>query len=71
MRAIQFASRILDWQENLTGDEQPPEWMWCYEDELLTWFEEVSRSRNSGGASSGDTEPEEGYMTNELARDRR
>jgi len=71
MRAIQFAGRVLDWQENLSIEEQPPQWLWCFEDELEAWFDEVKRSRDSNsGGSGGDTEAEEGYMTNDLARDR-
>lgn len=69
MRAIEHASQIIDWQENLPKEDIPPEWMWPFIDELEIWFEEVDnrRKESSGGSSSsGDTTVP--MMTNELAR---
>ena len=71
MRAVQFAGRILEWQENLTEEEMPPQWMWCFEDELEPWFDEIFRARKSDSGGSGGEEAPEGYMTNDLVGDRR
>lgn len=43
MLAISHAQTILGWQENLTKEDMPPEWMWPLTDELEEWFDEVSR----------------------------
>lgn len=37
---------ILSWQENLSEDEIPPEWMWPLDHELVLWFDEVKRKRD-------------------------
>lgn len=68
---IQHAHRILSWQENLTEEETPPEWMWELEWELERWFEEVKSKREErfGGSSDGDTTAP--MMTNEYAQGRR
>jgi hypothetical protein len=71
MRAITHAFRILDWYENLMEEEQPPEWMWPFEDELEIWFEDVQRARadkHSGGGGSDDVAVP--LMGNELATGR-
>lgn len=70
--AVEHASRVCDWQENLQQDEMPPEWMWPFSDELDEWFEEVDRRRKEKYGSrddSGDTETP--MMRNELAEGRR
>jgi len=72
MRAIDQANRILDWQENLSKDEVPPEWMWPFDEELKAWFEEVDRKRSEkfgGGSSSGDIDGPS--MSNQLAEEMR
>lgn len=71
--AITHAERILDWHENLSADEVPPSWMWALEDELETWFEEVSRKRKErfGGSARDDEEIDGPSMQNEFAQDRR
>lgn len=70
MRAIEHASQIIDWQENLPKDEMPPPWMWPFQEELEVWFEAVDQKRKDARPdSSGDeTVP---MMTNELAKGRR
>lgn len=64
--AINHANRVSDWQENLGNEEMPPSWMWPYEDELESWFEEVERTRKErygGGGGGGDDVP---MVANEL-----
>lgn len=56
LMAIDHASRILDWQENLPEDEMPPHWMWPYEELLNEWFDEVKAKRDEKyGNHGGDT----------------
>lgn len=77
MFAIQQANRILDWHENLMGEELPPEWMWHLEHELEAWFEEVDRKRKERFGSRDDDddgdEPKQvvPLMQNELTKGRR
>lgn len=55
--AIQHANGILNWFENLSRDEQPPEWMWPFADEIEKWFREVELARKEkygGGGSHQD-----------------
>ena len=56
--AIDHAMGILDWQSNLPSEDQPPRWMWAFDDELSTWFDEVRRKQKEryGGkdSDSGD-----------------
>lgn len=68
MLAVSQAHRILDWLDNLPRDETPPEWMWAFEDELESWFEEVeaARERKYGGGRE-DADEEVPMMSNELA----
>lgn len=72
--AIEHASHICDWQENLQEDEIPPEWMWPFSEELEVHFEEVDRKRkekygldDDDKAGNGDM----GMLDNEFARGRR
>lgn len=69
MKAVEHAYRILDWHENLPAEEIPPSWMWPVAHEIDDWFEEVERKREDqqNAARSGDTLPETGMMSNELA----
>jgi hypothetical protein len=69
--AIAHANRVIDWQENLTSEEMPPQWMWPFEDDLEIWFEDVEQKRKErfgGGSSSGDTDVP--LMKNELSEGR-
>ncbi len=58
--AIEHASRVLSWQENLASDECPPSWMWNLDWEIESWFEKVKIERerkygtNSKSSTSGD-----------------
>lgn len=70
--AIEHAHRVLDWQENLAGDELPPAWMWPFDTELTVWFEDVEEKRNekygnSSSSSSGD-DSSAPMMKNELSK---
>lgn len=69
--AVQHAYRILSWQENLTDEEIPPEWMWPLEWELERWFDEVKfkREERYGRTDRGDTVAP--MMANEYAQGRR
>lgn len=67
--AIEQAHRILDWHENLTEDEIPPEWMWPLDHELVGWFEEVKRNREAKFGGKPDESP--AMMENEYAHGRR
>ena len=66
-RAIEHAHRILGWQENLSSDEQPPQWMWAHEDELKEWFDEVRIAREEKWGTGGDDDNDSDMMGNELA----
>ena len=70
VRAIEHASQVIDWQENFTEEDMPPQWMWPFVEELEIWFEEVDNRRKEGRPSSGGDETVP-MMSNELARDRR
>lgn len=65
IRAIEHADRICGWQENLTREEMPPDWMWHLETELEAWFEEVDAKRRD--KYGGDTRDEVPTMQNEYA----
>jgi len=45
MRAVTHAQTVLSWQENLSQDEMPPEWMWPFDEELEGWFDDVAAKR--------------------------
>lgn len=70
LRAIYHGYKILDWFENLTEKEVPPEWMWSFDDELTEWFEEVKASRD-GDSTQQDDRTEVPMMENELTASRR
>lgn len=76
MAAIEHAMRVLDWQENLLGDEMPPAWMWPLDSELQVWFDEVERNREErygSRSSSSDSDDDKvvPLMSNALAEGRR
>jgi hypothetical protein len=68
VKAIQHATRVNGWQENLGSDEIPPEWMWPFEDRLTEWFEHVEavREEKYGGGDGTESVP---MMSNQLARE--
>lgn len=70
LSAIDHASRVCDWQENLPTDELPPRWMWPFEEELADWFEQIKEAREiqRGGGANGDTSVP--MMSNEMAEGR-
>lgn len=69
--AVQHALHVLHWQENLSTDEMPPEWMWPFNDALDEWFDEVDARRRDrvGGRDTYEDAPD--MMSNELARERK
>jgi hypothetical protein len=57
LTAFQHASTILNWFENVPQEEQPPDWMWPFPDEVSQWFDEVKLAREqkySNDADGGD-----------------
>lgn len=56
LEAIGQAHRVLDWHENLSPEEIPPEWMWSHPDALNEWFDDVKANRDVGGGSDDDDE---------------
>lgn len=72
MRAVNHALRILEWQENLSEDEMPPEWMWPIEDALTSWFEKVKEDREKkyGSKSTSSGDESAAMMQNEYAKGR-
>lgn len=69
--AIEHAHRILDWHENLPGDEIPPSWMWAFEEELEIWFDEVEAKRKEKYGDSSSKDESVPMMNNELSKGRR
>jgi hypothetical protein len=68
---VSHALSIISWQENLTEEHMPPEWMWSLDDELELWFDEVKASFHSRSSSMDDGDEEAPMMSNALARGRR
>lgn len=67
-KVIEHAHNILLWQENLTEEETPPEWMWSVDHELEVWFEQIKVARDEKYGAHKDEVP---MMTNEHARNLR
>jgi hypothetical protein len=73
MVAINHAMTIIDWQENLTKEEMPPEWMWHLDEEVATFLERVFRERRERmGLPPDDEGGSDGkrMVGNELTRGR-
>jgi hypothetical protein len=66
---VTHAQTILSWQEHLTKEDQPPEWMWALDDELEEWFSELEVKRENRYGGGNDYTPP--MMTNQLAKGRR
>ena len=73
LRVIEHANTVLDWYENFTKDEMPPQWMWHLDHELEEWFKEVTRLRDEkyGTSSRSDDREQVPMMENEFASARR
>ncbi len=56
---------VLDWSENLTGAEMPPEWMWPFADEVEEWLEDVMAQRENRYGGGGDEDEEVPLTDNE------
>ena len=67
MFAIEHATRVLSWRENLQSSEMPPSWMWHIESELDSWFESVEESRKEG-RGMGTSDDEVSGVQNEFAK---
>lgn len=48
LNVINHAHTVLQWQENLSSEEMPPEWMWAFNDDIKEWLEDVTRARKDG-----------------------
>lgn len=57
---------MLEWYENLTDDEIPPQWMWPFSDELERWFAQVQADREARFGGGGDNSGHE--IRNEYVR---
>lgn len=74
--AIEHALTILNWYENLSKDEVPPEHLWEDAEGLEQWWSDVEARREDGmptkrgaGASSADDgDPEHEMVENDYAR---
>lgn len=47
LEAIKHAHIVLGWQEHLTKEEMPPEWMWPFSDEVGEWMDNVWYARRN------------------------
>lgn len=69
--AIEHASKVCDWQENLLSEEVPPSWMWPFDEELVEWFEAIDEKRKDRyGGGDDSSSGGDGMMSNELAKGR-
>ena len=66
-RAIDHASMVLGWRENLLPEDSPPSWMLPFDDELTLWFDEVKARREAENAGDDVSDME----SNDLAKGRR
>lgn len=74
MSAIAHANSICDWQENLTEEDMPPQWMWPLDHEVVAWFDAVAERRKARFAGSGGDSGDDDsglMMENEFAKGRR
>lgn len=71
LKTISHATKIMDWHENLTEDDVPPEWMWPFDKELEKHFEQVKKNMEDPTPKATDDRTEVPLMQNELAHDRR
>lgn len=62
---------IIQWRENLTEEEMPPEWMWDNDEELERHFERIKAKRRRAGPGDDDDDDDQGLTVhNEYARGR-
>lgn len=71
LRAIQHANKILDWYENLTSKDMPPDWMWSFDKRLNEWFDRVKEEHENPSKSAADDRTVVPLMENEEAKGRR
>lgn len=63
---------MLDWQETLTTDEMPPEWMWPIDEAIVEWMDRIREERlERAGKDPEDDREQVPMMGNELAAGRR
>jgi hypothetical protein len=63
---MNHADYILRLQEDLGGDEMPPEWMWPLHWEMDAWLDTIIKKRKSKYGSEEEADDED-WDTNELA----
>lgn len=71
--AVAHADSIVSLQENLSGKEMPPQWMWPLPWEMERHMDQIAADRKEkyGGSDDDDYDDEppsgSGWETNELA----
>lgn len=68
--AIQRATQILWWQDNLQEKWMPPEWMWPLDEELVEHFEWVKEQRQNDAPGAYDNDDEEDQRPSDRRRAR-
>lgn len=64
--AVTHADHIIKLQEDLAGDEMPPEWMWPLSWEMETHLEKVIADRKARYGTDAD-DGDDSWDENELA----
>lgn len=65
--AIEQGLTILNWYENLTEDERPPEYLWEDEPGLEMWWKTVEAKREDGmDTSRGHPDPAQNDQAQKL-----
>lgn len=56
-QAIEWALRVISWEENLLSEDMPPHWMLAFDEELTEWFEEIKIKREMESGGTGEQVP--------------
>jgi hypothetical protein len=68
--AIQHASLVVTWQENMLEDDMPPRWMWTLDEELNEHFQKLRSKRKHGDDEDDEPESVGPMLVNEYAKTR-
>lgn len=74
LSAFSHACYILRASENFMEDEQPPDWVWAFPEELEAHFERIKRERKKkfgGDKGQSDDSEDSGWVQNEYAKNLR
>lgn len=66
--ALEHATTVLGWRENLDEDEIPPRLIWFNNEKLKDWFKEVQRKRKAKYGSEDGPGPIEDPVENDAAK---